>query len=284
MKHRGGARTAPFKHRMTSVLTGAPFVLCLVTLIANDVWLKAAYPGWLTGKLSDFAGIAVVSLLAMAAGPQRTWRVMATLVAAFAWWKSPLSQPFVDAVNVAPLPLIAPIGRVVDYSDLLALCVIPLCSALARQAIANTQPISTGHQRQRWLVAPIACATFFGLTATSSIPLQQSYQVRQASPSGAFNRQDVADTIAEVAALHGLACRDCADRTVHAVYAGDAMWLDYRFVDRSVQFSVRAHGGWPLGTSVHERADRLRADLKARLAGLHPGLEYIEALESKPAR
>jgi hypothetical protein len=48
-----------------SVLTTWPFVLALTTLIANDAWLKSAWPGLITGKLSDVAGIAVVALLAL---------------------------------------------------------------------------------------------------------------------------------------------------------------------------------------------------------------------------
>jgi hypothetical protein len=40
----------------------------LVLLIVNDHVLKALYPGWLTGKLSDVAGLAVFPLLVAAGG------------------------------------------------------------------------------------------------------------------------------------------------------------------------------------------------------------------------
>jgi hypothetical protein len=47
----------------------------------------------------------------------------AILALGFLYWKSPLSQWFIDHVNAV---LLVQIGRVVDYSDLLALFVIPL--------------------------------------------------------------------------------------------------------------------------------------------------------------
>src|SRR5262245_58353539 len=76
-----------------------PFALALVTLIVNDAWLKSAYPGLITGKLSDFAGVAVVALLGMSLLPRRRLLVCALIAVGFTWWKGPWSQPFIDAVN-----------------------------------------------------------------------------------------------------------------------------------------------------------------------------------------
>ena len=42
------------------------FLLTLLTLAANDLYLKAAYPGWITGKLSDISGLFLVSLFVLA--------------------------------------------------------------------------------------------------------------------------------------------------------------------------------------------------------------------------
>lgn len=58
-------------HRVAAVVTTWLFVLALVTLIVNDAWLKRLFPGVVTGKLSDFAGIAVVGCLLFAAFPRR---------------------------------------------------------------------------------------------------------------------------------------------------------------------------------------------------------------------
>ncbi|MGB5169637.1 MAG: hypothetical protein WBN35_10890 [Acidimicrobiia bacterium] len=43
------------------------FPAALVVLIVNDHVLKAAYPGWLTGKASDFAGLIVFPLMILSA-------------------------------------------------------------------------------------------------------------------------------------------------------------------------------------------------------------------------
>ena len=57
--------------RLASVITTWPFVASLAVLLLNDFWLKRAAPGVITGKLSDFAGIAIVTLLLLATWPQR---------------------------------------------------------------------------------------------------------------------------------------------------------------------------------------------------------------------
>lgn len=43
------------------------FLAALVVLILNDHVLKTAYPGWVTGKASDFAGLIVFPLMMLSA-------------------------------------------------------------------------------------------------------------------------------------------------------------------------------------------------------------------------
>jgi len=45
-----------------------PYALAVVTLLVNDWCLKSAYPGLVTGKLSDFAGLAVVAVPLLSRG------------------------------------------------------------------------------------------------------------------------------------------------------------------------------------------------------------------------
>ena len=105
-------------HRVAAALTCWPFLLALGLLLANDFWLKPAFPGFITGKLSDFAGIAVVAIPLLAAFPARAWAIYIAIGGAFLWWKSPASSAFITLANdVLPWR----IGRVVDYTDLLAL-------------------------------------------------------------------------------------------------------------------------------------------------------------------
>ncbi|MGB5510769.1 MAG: hypothetical protein WBM87_03575 [Woeseiaceae bacterium] len=51
-----------------------------------------------------------------------SWPFLVSLVLSFAFWKSPFSQALIDLINAVTA---AKIGRVVDYSDILAFAVIP---------------------------------------------------------------------------------------------------------------------------------------------------------------
>jgi len=117
-------------------------LVALAVLIVNDHLLKARYPGWVTGKLSDAAGLIVFPLLASAlvtaivrrADPRR---VLAGCVAAaasgFALVKlwAPATHAFALALGALQWPFaaitggvtggIAPVAVVRDPSDLLAL-------------------------------------------------------------------------------------------------------------------------------------------------------------------
>lgn len=265
------------QRNFASTLTTWPFIASLLALLANDAWLKAAYPGLLTGKLSDFAGIALVTLLLLAALPRRPGWVYAGVAVAFAWWKSPLSQPFLDVAN-AWLPVT--IGRVVDYTDLLALCAMPLCRPVAASPDRYAMP---WQRARRLLVVPVAALTLFGLMATSALlPMtRQEYLIRRTDPSAELARESVAEVVAEVAKKHGLACKDCSDARTAATYAGEGLSLSYTFpAANAILFTVQASTGTPLiSPSGSDKADRLRDDLKKTLAIRFRGLEYTEKLE-----
>jgi len=262
---------------LRTIVTTWPFIASVFMLIINDTWLKGAYPGTLSGKLSDFAGIAIVSFLLLAAQPQRSRLIYAVVFVGFAWWKSPLSQPAIDAANVL-LPL--PIGRTIDYSDLLATLVMPLCAAVTSNPAAFQ---ISGRTIRKVLLVPVVALTTLGLMATSVAPVKYDYEIRRSASSGELDRQSIADTIAMVAGEHGLKCDECRHRTYSARYRGNEMELEYSFIgDRAISF--RFFGFYRatflfFGRGGEAKADRLRADLKRRLASLHGDLEYVEILD-----
>jgi hypothetical protein len=51
------------------------YLVAIATLIVNDHWLKWHHPCWLTGKLSDVAGLTFFPLLVLAILPVRCTRV-----------------------------------------------------------------------------------------------------------------------------------------------------------------------------------------------------------------
>lgn len=105
------------------LLTSYWFLAGLFLLLVNDLVLKAHFGNWLTGKLSDFAGLFIFPLFFTAIFPKQKRTIFALTAILFALWKSALSQPFIDAWNANGW---LTIGRVVDPSDLLGLLALPL--------------------------------------------------------------------------------------------------------------------------------------------------------------
>ncbi len=259
------------------ILTTWPFLVSLLVLLANDTWFKQFYPGPVSGKLSDFAGISVLSLLLLAAFPRCQRLVCGVIITGFVWWKSPLSQPAIDAIN---LQLSYPIGRVVDYTDLVALIVIPACAMVTSNPAAFALP---GQPLRRLLRIPVVALTALGLMATSVVPTRQDFEVRHIDGATNFDHESIAKTVSQLAAEHELDCHDCANPSSSARYIGKGVSLKYAFLgENSVSFKVEAYpDGLFFGASGREKADRVREDLKSRLASTYRNLEYVERLGPK---
>lgn len=120
----------------------------LALLIFNDRFLKGAglAPGWLTGKLSDFAFLIVAPVLGgallPAALPRRRTIAVAAVSALF------VAAKLSPAISVALVAMLARLGLIwrlwPDPTDLLALAVLPLTVRLMRarppRASASARP------------------------------------------------------------------------------------------------------------------------------------------------
>lgn len=151
-----------------SLLLHPALIVSLALLLLNDFYWKYTYHNWLTGKLSDFAGIVVLVVFLRVLFPQLS-RIKIALATAlfFAWWKSPLSQSTISFFHDA---LHLPINRVIDYSDLWALAVIiPAVHLLPPKKINARHP---AFQLLQWCVGTV---TIFSLCATS-IPYRSLFQ------------------------------------------------------------------------------------------------------------
>lgn len=142
-----------------SLLLHPLFIGSLAILLLNDGWGKYAFPGLVTGKLSDFAGLIVLPVFCRVLFPSLSKKHLLFAVALFfIWWKSPLSQPLIEIANrFSPWPL----GRVVDFSDLVALCVLPLAARIQPKTIRLQ---ASGYFFLRWALGAV---TFFSLCSTS---------------------------------------------------------------------------------------------------------------------
>jgi hypothetical protein len=105
------------------------FWVALVLLVANDHWLKHSQlaPGWLTGKLSDFAGLIVapvlLAMLVQARSPRSRLACIAAVALVFACfelfptWAAAVGQLAIGGHRLRMWP---------DLTDLLALAILPL--------------------------------------------------------------------------------------------------------------------------------------------------------------
>lgn len=116
--------------RDTAALRHPIFWAALALLVVNDHVLKGAgvLPSWLTGKLSDFAGLIVAPILASAILGARGARRRGLAFAAIAGWFAAVK--LVPAAARASTALAASLGLDwsirVDSTDLVALAVLPL--------------------------------------------------------------------------------------------------------------------------------------------------------------
>lgn len=155
------------------MLTSAPFGLAVALLVLNDWILKAAIGNWVTGKLSDIAGLAAFSMFWVAVFSRQRRAVFLVTGAAFVFWKSPLSEAALQAWNALAL---WPLARVVDYSDLLALGVLPLTYRLACE-MERREPACLDHVVRRVRALGAGVTAIVAFTATSIVrptPLEEA--------------------------------------------------------------------------------------------------------------
>ena len=161
----------------------SPLLMAAVAvLVVNDWVLKPAFHNALTGKLSDVAGVAAFALFWAAFFPRHRLHAFVATAIGFAVWKSPASQPVIDAWNALGW---GAIGRVVDWTDLLALAVLPV--------IYRYEPRPIAIPRLRRVVGPavaMACVLAFGATSRirPAVPLVGEQYVFELPPDSVLQR------------------------------------------------------------------------------------------------
>jgi hypothetical protein len=111
------------KAKHHSLLLHPLFLFSLFLLLLNDLYLKNEFHNGFTGKLSDFTGLFACTVFLICLFPSYRKTMLFLLSMLFLWWKSPLSDPFISFINTQ---LQIPFHRVIDYSDYIALIMLPL--------------------------------------------------------------------------------------------------------------------------------------------------------------
>lgn len=141
------------------------FLTCIALLLLNDLYLKYAFHNWVTGKLSDITGLIALTIAGFALMNTRKWVTMVVVALFFCWWKSSLSEPVISFFNEQ---FQFPLYRVVDYSDYIALCFLPLTSLLK-------QPQHTTGRLRQLAITGSGLISFFAFCATSG-PYNRWYE------------------------------------------------------------------------------------------------------------
>lgn len=138
-------------------------------LLLNDFILKRLYGNWLTGKLSDFAGLFIFSLFWSALFPKHKITVLGLTGLLFILWKSPFSQGIIEFWNGLE---VLPVARVVDYTDLIALIVLPVAyythdknDKIKRIKISPIIPLI------------LAAFSFMATSYSTNVPINKSYSL-----------------------------------------------------------------------------------------------------------
>jgi hypothetical protein len=126
--------------------------------------LKDLFQNWITGKMSDFAGLFVFPLFWAAFLPRRATYIYVVVAFGFIFWKSPYSEPLIDNLNLV-LPLT--VRRIVDLSDLLALVVLAPSYTYSQHAQREPARLFTYSPRIKKVLAYGICLlSVFAFTAT----------------------------------------------------------------------------------------------------------------------
>ena len=105
------------------LFTSIWFIIGLIILLLNDFVFKTTFGNWFTGKLSDFAGLFIFPLFWVTIFPKHKNKIFFLTAIIFMYWKSSYSNGLISLWNSIG---IWNINRTVDYSDIIALTILPL--------------------------------------------------------------------------------------------------------------------------------------------------------------
>ncbi|WP_128755253.1 hypothetical protein [Aquimarina sediminis] len=88
----------------------------------NDLYLKYEYHNYITGKLSDFAGLFAFPYFFSCFFPKKIKAIYILSGVLFVFWKSELSQPFIHLAHSYGIGM----NRTIDSSDFIALLILPI--------------------------------------------------------------------------------------------------------------------------------------------------------------
>lgn len=160
------------------------FILALGLLLLNDFYLKHEFSNFLTGKLSDVSGLFLFPYFLSSFRIKWTKKIYLGTAILFVFWKSPFSQELINWAQVIGIGF----NRVIDYTDLFALVILPLSFGYFQRQISTEQKIF------KYLTVPLGTFSLFAIWATSlprekvdlNLTVNEEYEIKM-SKAELFN-------------------------------------------------------------------------------------------------
>ena len=255
-----------------SILCTWPFYASLIALALNDHFFKYQYSNFITGKLSDFAGIFLVVLILNTIWPNHRMKTTISVVGLFLFWKSPFSQPLLDLINV-----ISPFtyARVVDYTDLIAFSVIPL----AHYVFDNRNKFVFKQNVTEYLKVSAAVFAMLAITATSVYHPYETYQIRKVEAQEAINVAKAIEVINQSVKRYGLLCESCDPNAEDGLFKSEEVILYYKILPnlRGMEFEITAYSGAVFvnfGETPQEKMNKIKRALQRSLGKEFENMEF----------
>lgn len=144
-------------HSRPDIVSRPLFVISLGLLLLNDFYLKYEFSNFLTGKLSDFAGLFLFPYFLSSLRIKWTKSIYFGTAVLFVFWKSPFSQEIIDWARTLQIGF----NRVIDYTDLFALTILPFSFLYFQKQLDTERKIS------KYLTVPLSVISLFAIWATT---------------------------------------------------------------------------------------------------------------------
>jgi hypothetical protein len=145
------------KHGRPNILSRPLFIFALGLLLLNDFYLKYEFSNFWTGKLSDIAGLFLFPYFLSSLRVKWSKAIYIGTAFLFTFWKSPFSEGLLNSAQAIGIGF----NRVVDYTDLFALFVLPF------SFVYFQRQLSTKDRSGKYLRVPIGIVSLFAIWATA---------------------------------------------------------------------------------------------------------------------